>query len=121
MAEPNDRNIALTQRDCNWLQALEGDVDTSHLGFLHAGCVDPSRMDPNDAATYTVLNKAPQINISEMPFGTMYSASREAMAGHEHHRFASFIFPVLGRAIRATGWNGICRLTPGCRSMTSTP
>ena len=29
----------------------------------------------------TVLNKAPQINISEMPFGTMYSASRDAMAG----------------------------------------
>src|SRR6266542_2702874 len=22
-------------RDCNWLQALEGDIDTSHLGFLH--------------------------------------------------------------------------------------
>jgi hypothetical protein len=28
-----------------------------------------------------------------MPFGTMYSAQRAAMAGHEHHRFASFIFP----------------------------
>src|SRR5262249_52957457 len=71
MAKGDDRNIALTQRDCNWLQAVEGDVDTSHLGFLHAGCVDASRMDPNDAATYTVKNKSPHINISEMPFGTM--------------------------------------------------
>ena len=25
------------QRDCNWLQALEGDLDTSHVGFLHFG------------------------------------------------------------------------------------
>jgi phenylpropionate dioxygenase-like ring-hydroxylating dioxygenase large terminal subunit len=91
--QPDDRNIALTQRDCNWLQALEGDVDTSHLGFLHAGHIDASKMDPNDAATYTVLNKAPRINVSEMPFGTMYSAQRDAMEGHEHHRFASFIFP----------------------------
>ena len=90
---PDDRNIALTHRECNWLQALEGDVDTSHLGFLHAGCVDPSRMDPNDAAMYTVLNKSPHINVSEMPFGTMYSASRTAMEGFDHHRFASFIFP----------------------------
>ncbi len=97
---PDDRNIALTHRECNWLQALEGDIDTSHLGFLHAGCVDPSKMDPNDAATYTVLNKAPQIHVSEMPFGTMYSASRAAMEGHEHHRFACFT---------------------GCRSMTNTP
>ena len=58
--DPDDRNIALTHRECNWLQALEGDVDTSHLGFLHAGRVDPSKMDPNDGATYTVLNKAPR-------------------------------------------------------------
>jgi len=50
-------------------------------------------MDPNDAATYTVTNKAPHINVSEMPFGTMYSASRAAMEGYDHHRFASFIFP----------------------------
>jgi nitrite reductase/ring-hydroxylating ferredoxin subunit len=92
-ASPDDRNIALTHRECNWLQALEGDIDTSHLGFLHVGHVDPAKMDPGDGATYTVLNKAPQINVSEMPFGTMYSASRAAMAGYDHHRFASFIFP----------------------------
>jgi phthalate 4,5-dioxygenase len=112
MAEPDDRNIALIQRDCNWLQALEGDIDTSHLGFLHGGCIDPSKMDPNDAATYTVLNKAPDINVSEMAFGTMYSASRDAMAGHEHHRYASFIFPFwcsypsdrLEKSISANAW-----------------
>lgn len=93
MGQPDDRNIALTQRDCNWLQALEGDIDTSHLGFLHAGCVDASRLDPDDVALYTVLNKAPEIGVAEMPFGTMYAASRDAMEGFDHHRFASFIFP----------------------------
>jgi phthalate 4,5-dioxygenase len=92
--EPDDRNIALTHRACNWLQALEGDVDTSHLGFLHAGCVDASRMPPDDAATYTVLNKAPEIYACERPYGTMYSAARAAMPGFDHHRFASFLFPI---------------------------
>jgi nitrite reductase/ring-hydroxylating ferredoxin subunit len=90
---PDDRNIALTHRECNWLQALEGDVDTSHLGFLHAGCIDASRMDPNDAAYYTVLNKSPEVYACERPYGTMYSASRAAMSGFDHHRYASFIFP----------------------------
>src|SRR5260370_34838698 len=75
------------------MYAHETALDTSHLGLLHAGRVDHSNMDHNDAATYTVLNKAPQIHVSEMPFGTMYSASRAAMEGHEHHRFACFIFP----------------------------
>src|SRR5262249_57472183 len=72
---PDDRNIALIHRECNWLQAVEGDIDTSHLGFLHAGCVDASKMDPNDAATYTVLNKAPHIHVTATPFPTLYSPS----------------------------------------------
>src|SRR4051812_26955976 len=31
--------ITLHQRDCNWLQALEGELDTSHVGYLHYGSV----------------------------------------------------------------------------------
>jgi phenylpropionate dioxygenase-like ring-hydroxylating dioxygenase large terminal subunit len=85
--------IVLTHRACNWMQNLEGDVDTSHVGFLHAGGIDGHAIDESDPARYTVINKAPQINVSDMPFGTMYSAQRAAQAGHEHHRFACFIFP----------------------------
>src|SRR5262249_39542393 len=33
---PEDEvGVLLIQRDCNYLQALEGDIDTSHFGFLH--------------------------------------------------------------------------------------
>jgi phenylpropionate dioxygenase-like ring-hydroxylating dioxygenase large terminal subunit len=85
--------IALTQRDCNWLQALEGDIDTSHLGFLHAGLIDGEAIEERDPQRYTVINKAPKINVADMPFGTMYSAQRPAGPGEEHHRFACFIFP----------------------------
>ena len=39
---PEDEiNVSFIQRDCNYLQALEGEIDTSHFGFLHAGHVDP--------------------------------------------------------------------------------
>ena len=34
-------NVTMMQRDCNWLQALEGEIDTAHFGFLHGGHVDP--------------------------------------------------------------------------------
>ncbi|MBX5436685.1 MAG: Rieske 2Fe-2S domain-containing protein, partial [Alicyclobacillaceae bacterium] len=27
--------------ECNWLQALEGEIDTSHTGFLHFGSILP--------------------------------------------------------------------------------
>jgi phenylpropionate dioxygenase-like ring-hydroxylating dioxygenase large terminal subunit len=29
--------VEAIQRECNWLQALEGDIDTSHFSFLHFG------------------------------------------------------------------------------------
>jgi phthalate 4,5-dioxygenase oxygenase subunit len=91
--EGDDRNIALTHRDCNYMQALEGDIDTSHVGFLHVGGVDGEKLDLSDPEVFTVTEKAPKINVSVMPFGTMYSAQRNAYEGQEHHRFASYIFP----------------------------
>jgi len=93
MGAPDDRNIALTHRDCNYMQALEGDIDTSHLGFLHVGGIDGEKLDLSNPEVFTVTEKAPKINVSVMPFGTMYSAQRNAYEGTEHHRFASYIFP----------------------------
>ena len=37
----SESTISFVLRDCNWMQALEGDIDTSHFGFLHGGHVDP--------------------------------------------------------------------------------
>ena len=43
---PEDEiNLSFIMRDCNYLQALEGEIDTSHFGFLHAGHVDPENVD----------------------------------------------------------------------------
>src|SRR6266496_3880128 len=36
--QPNaDQFVRATQLHSNWLQILEGDIDTSHVGFLHYG------------------------------------------------------------------------------------
>jgi len=45
--------------ECNWLQALEGDIDTSHLGFLHYGAARPEQLDPNTFAHYVVSIRPP--------------------------------------------------------------
>ena len=36
-----DLTVTILQREANWLQGLEGDIDTSHFGFLHAGHINP--------------------------------------------------------------------------------
>ncbi len=87
------RHICFVQRECNWLQALEGEIDTSHFGFLHAGHLDAATMSPNDPNYYTVLNRMPEYHFAETECGTMYAAYRDADAANLYWRFAQFMFP----------------------------
>src|SRR5579871_5719239 len=59
---PDDEvGTLLIQRDCNYLQALEGDIDTSHFGFLHAGHVDPDDV-PEDHPIRHADRKSTRLN-----------------------------------------------------------
>ncbi len=81
------------QRECNWLQALEGDIDTSHFGFLHTGAVDVADLNPEEPSRYVFLHRAPEYYVQESPFGTSYCAHRPAGPGETHYRVAHFLFP----------------------------
>jgi phthalate 4,5-dioxygenase len=50
--------VTCIQRDCNYLQALEGDIDTSHFGFLHAGHIDPDSLPEDHPIRHAVTNRA---------------------------------------------------------------
>ena len=71
--------------ECNWMQALEGDIDTSHLGFLHLGSVKPEDTKPGTFDYYTVKDRCPQYSVVDTDFGTMYAAWRPAEHGLAHH------------------------------------
>jgi phthalate 4,5-dioxygenase len=85
--------ISLVQRECNWLQALEGDIDTSHFGFLHTGRVQPEDVAPDSLLRWTVTNRAPEYHVTDTSYGTMYCAYRPAEARQTYWRFANFLFP----------------------------
>jgi phthalate 4,5-dioxygenase len=85
--------ISFVQRECNWLQALEGDIDTSHFGFLHAGGVSPDDVPEDSLFRYTVTNRAPDYHVADTDTGTMYAAYRPADDDHTYWRFANFLLP----------------------------
>lgn len=89
----DDTTVTCRQRECNWLQAMEGDLDTSHFGFLHAGSVRVDDIDPNNIDKYQVSNCAPEYHVQETDWGTMYSAYRSADPGFTYYRFAHFVMP----------------------------
>jgi len=85
--------ISFVQRECNWLQALEGDIDTSHFGFLHAGGVDPEDVPEDSLFRHTVTNRAPDYHVADTEVGTMYAAYRDGGPGQTYWRFANFMLP----------------------------
>jgi phenylpropionate dioxygenase-like ring-hydroxylating dioxygenase large terminal subunit len=83
----------MLQRECNWLQALEGDIDTSHFSFLHGGSIDPAEVDPEAPSRFVYLNPRPEYHVTDTEWGTMYAAHRPADPGETYYRVAHFVFP----------------------------
>lgn len=81
------------QRECNWLQALEGDIDTSHVGFLHVGMLKPDDLPDNHPMRPTVLNRAPEYEVMNTDWGTMYGGFRRNDDDRMSWRVAHFMFP----------------------------
>jgi len=89
----SDMTVQFVQRRCNWLQGLEGEIDTAHFGFLHAGGLSADDLDPTDDLRYTVMHRAPEYHVADMPWGTTYAAFRPADPGKTYWRVANFMFP----------------------------
>jgi len=85
--------INFAQRECNWLQALEGDIDTSHFSFLHAGSVKMDDLPDGSLGRFQLVNKTPELSADDTPWGTMYTAFRPADPGEIYWRIANFMFP----------------------------
>ena len=89
-------------RACNWVQALEGDLDTSHVNFLHR-VLDPSVNGtslgaalPGRAADLGNLiagDSQPRLDVRQAEYGLLYSSIRAVGDGTEYHRVHPFLFP----------------------------
>jgi phthalate 4,5-dioxygenase len=112
MLPDGEWQVTAIQRECNWFQGLEGDIDTSHFSFLHAGSMDVTTQQPGTFSYYMLADRAPRYSVVDTDFGTMYGAYRDTDDGRRYWRVANFLFPfwtmppqgVLGHKITARGW-----------------
>jgi phenylpropionate dioxygenase-like ring-hydroxylating dioxygenase large terminal subunit len=81
------------QRSCNWMQALEGDIDTSHFGFLHVGHLDPDDVPEGHPLEHTAGERAPEYHVRDTAWGTTYGAYRTVKPETIYWRFANYMFP----------------------------
>ena len=77
LLEEGEVRIIFVQRECNWLQALEGDIDTSHFSWLHAGSIELDQVPADNPGKYQLINRAPDLHVADTEWGTMYGAYRD--------------------------------------------
>jgi phenylpropionate dioxygenase-like ring-hydroxylating dioxygenase large terminal subunit len=112
MLPDGDFAIGKTLRYCNWFQALEGDIDTGHAGFLHYGKADAELLPKGTFDYYAVRDRDPRFVVEVTDFGTSYGAYRPAEEGEYYWRIAHFLFPFytmiptgfLGEEVRFGAW-----------------
>jgi phthalate 4,5-dioxygenase oxygenase subunit len=75
-------------QDCNWLQNLEGEVDSSHAPFLH-GSVGPNGIQPYNNNS----DRQPVFEVLETDFGVAIAAKREAGSDEYYWRITPFMLP----------------------------
>jgi phenylpropionate dioxygenase-like ring-hydroxylating dioxygenase large terminal subunit len=88
-------------QDCNWFQALEGGIDSSHISFLHAP------LDPTDAgitqdmdrvsfgvgAAVQTGDRAPRFEVVDTDYGALIGARRTEPDGRWHWRITQYLLP----------------------------
>ncbi len=112
MMPPEQVTFNWMQRACNWLQVLEADLDTSHTDFLHGGARTEKVFAPDDPRRFGAIHRAPEYEVRETDWGTMYGAYRPADPGQTYWRVAHFLFPFwtitpsgpFGRHLYARAW-----------------
>ena len=76
--------------ECNYLQGLEGECDSSHLSFLHRAFTN----ERNQALYKT--DTAPFYETEDTDFGVRLIATRNAADNQHYVRFSAFVMPVYG-------------------------
>jgi phthalate 4,5-dioxygenase len=88
------RAVNIFQINCNWLQALEGDIDTSHFGFLHVGHLSNDAAPEGTFLRHMLEDRAPRYKVVDTEFGSSYGAYRPAGNDQElYWRIAHYLFP----------------------------
>jgi phenylpropionate dioxygenase-like ring-hydroxylating dioxygenase large terminal subunit len=80
--------------ECNWIQGLEGDLDSSHVPFIHGRIAKDSPDPPGWGRGSWVDDRAPVLDVVPTLYGAVYSAKRVWNdQGERWHRITQYVMP----------------------------
>jgi nitrite reductase/ring-hydroxylating ferredoxin subunit len=86
-------HVAVLFRDCNWMQGLEGEMDTVHAALLHFGAVKFEDQTPGTFGYYHYRQRDAKFVTVETDFGMANGAFRPAEEDSYYWRVTQILFP----------------------------
>ena len=81
-------------QECNWLQAMEGGIDSSHVSFLHRGDLNSDPLFKGARGNqYNLGDTRPVFEVVESPGGLYIGARRNAENGNYYWRITQWVMP----------------------------
>jgi phthalate 4,5-dioxygenase oxygenase subunit len=102
-APATHRHVSKTFESCNYLQALEGGLDTTHSSFVHNNNLKEAELR---------RDRAPRLEVERTDYGYTYSSLRKYDAEQNYVRIYHFVMPSQQMRGGQIGVNGKRHATP---------
>ena len=98
-AHPSHRFVSKTYENCNWLQGLEGGLDTSHSSFAHNNF-------GSDKSEPRQRDRSPRIEVERTDYGYYYVSTRDMGEEGSYVRVYQYLMPAQQMRGNSVGWFG---------------
>lgn len=105
--DPSHIMIQKVVEDCNWVQAVEGSIDSAHIGYLHsdvygtpAGVAIPGAREGETGFISRTADGRPRLEAENTSYGFSYAAVRRPRTAEDrdrHLRISHFVAPFYGQ------------------------
>jgi phenylpropionate dioxygenase-like ring-hydroxylating dioxygenase large terminal subunit len=94
MVPPEQTYSSKRLQESNWLQAMEGGIDSSHVSFLHRGDLHHDPLFKGAKGNqYNLNDSRPVFEVVESPGGLYIGARRNAENGNYYWRITQWVMP----------------------------
>ena len=91
---PEQVFISKRLQESNWMQAMEGGIDSSHVSFLHRGNLNSDPLFKGAKGNqYNLSDPRPHFEVVQSPGGLYIGARRNAEHGHYYWRITQWVMP----------------------------
>jgi phenylpropionate dioxygenase-like ring-hydroxylating dioxygenase large terminal subunit len=98
-APATHRFVSKTFENCNWLQGLEGGLDTAHSSFAHNNHM-------RNLAGPRQRDRRPKIDVERTGYGYYYVSTRDMGAEGNYVRVYQYMMPAQQMRASSVGWFG---------------